>query len=69
MIHSQEEFAMASKVYEESRMAIDLEILKDTAVIGMTTTGAARLRKLLQSLAHPIGNYNNDITLNFAEDV
>ncbi|XP_014358196.2 NFX1-type zinc finger-containing protein 1 [Papilio machaon] len=47
-------FAEASKIYEESRMAIDLEILKNTKVIGMTTTGAARLRKLLQALAHPI---------------
>ncbi|XP_013164299.1 PREDICTED: NFX1-type zinc finger-containing protein 1-like [Papilio xuthus] len=49
-----EEFAEASKVYEETRMAIDLEILKNKKVIGMTTTGAARLRKLLQALAHPI---------------
>ncbi|XP_013143932.1 PREDICTED: NFX1-type zinc finger-containing protein 1-like [Papilio polytes] len=49
-----EEFARASEIYEETRMAIDLEILKNTTVIGMTTTGAARLRKLLQALAHPI---------------
>lgn len=47
----------ASTAYEEARMITDLEILKRTRVIGMTTSAAARMRKLLQALAPPIGKH------------
>lgn len=58
----------ASTAYEEARMITDLEILKRTRVIGMTTSAAARMRKLLQALAPPIGkhlsnSYGPDSTL------
>lgn len=36
-------------------MVMDLNILKKAKVVGMTTSGAARLRKLLQTLAPNIG--------------
>ncbi|XP_048478338.1 NFX1-type zinc finger-containing protein 1 isoform X3 [Plutella xylostella] len=41
----------AYTAYEESRMIMDLKVLKKAKVFGMTTTGAAKNRKLLQSLA------------------
>lgn len=41
--------------FEESRMVLDLQVLRNRKVIGMTTSGAARLRKLLQAVAPPIG--------------
>ncbi|XP_061715975.1 NFX1-type zinc finger-containing protein 1-like [Cydia pomonella] len=40
--------------YEEARMMVDLAVLKETRVVGMTTSGAARLRKLLVAIAPPI---------------
>lgn len=45
----------ASVAYEESRMNLDLSMLRGVQVVGMTTSGAARLRKLLAALAPPIG--------------
>nr|CAD7438059.1 unnamed protein product [Timema bartmani] len=39
-----------SKRYEEVRQMGDLEVMKDSLVVGMTTTGAARLQPLLQAL-------------------
>ncbi|XP_063384092.1 NFX1-type zinc finger-containing protein 1-like isoform X2 [Cydia fagiglandana] len=40
--------------YEEARMMVDLAVLKETRVVVMTTSGAARLRKLLVAIAPPI---------------
>lgn len=37
-------------------MIVDLAVLKGTRVIGMTTSGAARLRKMLAEIETPIGN-------------
>ncbi|GBP30873.1 NFX1-type zinc finger-containing protein 1 [Eumeta japonica] len=42
------------KAYEESRMIIDLCILREAEVVGVTTTCAARVRQLLQALNTPI---------------
>ncbi|CAH2234537.1 jg1677 [Pararge aegeria aegeria] len=50
----QDELRTASAEYEESRMIVDYELLKNHKVIGMTTSGAARLRKLIKALAPPI---------------
>lgn len=36
-------------------MLIDLNILRSVEVVGMTTSGAARLSKLMQALGPPIG--------------
>jgi hypothetical protein len=51
----EETFRTETKQYEEVRHMIDLEIMKDSYVVGMTTTGAARLRSLLQALKPRIG--------------
>ncbi|GBP30880.1 NFX1-type zinc finger-containing protein 1 [Eumeta japonica] len=40
--------------YQEARMMMDLRILRRAEVVGVTTTGAARIRKLLQALGSPI---------------
>ncbi|XP_049873324.1 NFX1-type zinc finger-containing protein 1-like isoform X3 [Pectinophora gossypiella] len=50
----QDAIESANKAYEEARMILDLKMLKNVKVIGMTTSGAARLRKLLQALTPPI---------------
>ncbi|XP_023934805.1 NFX1-type zinc finger-containing protein 1 [Bicyclus anynana] len=50
----QDSLKTVSAVYEESRMIMDYELLKNTQVIGMTTSGAARLRKLIMALGAPI---------------
>ncbi|KAJ2949110.1 hypothetical protein O0L34_g6049 [Tuta absoluta] len=50
----QDAVKVAYDAYEESRMIVDLELLKNMRVVGMTTSGAARLRKLLQALGPPI---------------
>jgi hypothetical protein len=44
-----------AKQYEEVRQMIDLEVMRDSHVVGMTTTGAARLHTLLQALKPRIG--------------
>lgn len=49
----------ASTAYEEARMLLDMQVLKDRKIIGMTTSGAARMRKMLQTLAPPIGKQKN----------
>ncbi|XP_023702624.1 NFX1-type zinc finger-containing protein 1 isoform X3 [Cryptotermes secundus] len=46
----EERFRTEAKQYEEVRHMIDLEVMRDSYVVGMTTTGAARLRTLLQVL-------------------
>ncbi|CAH2096340.1 unnamed protein product [Euphydryas editha] len=54
IIPLQEAVRKSNTAYEETRMLLDQSLLKDVRVVGMTTSGAARLRKLLQSLAPPI---------------
>lgn len=51
----EERFRTEAKQYEEVRHMIDLEVMRDSYVVGMTTTGAARLRTLLQVLKPRIG--------------
>jgi hypothetical protein len=51
----EENFRTEAKQYEEVRHMIDLEVMRDSYVVGMTTTGAARLRTLLQALKPRIG--------------
>lgn len=38
-------------------MMLDMQVLKNRRIVGMTTSGAARMRKLLQTLNPPIGMY------------
>ncbi|XP_072949023.1 NFX1-type zinc finger-containing protein 1-like [Epargyreus clarus] len=54
MIPLQTTLQEANTAYEETRMIMDLEVLRNVKVVGMTTSGAARLRKLLIALAPPI---------------
>ncbi|XP_047991491.1 NFX1-type zinc finger-containing protein 1-like [Leguminivora glycinivorella] len=44
----------AAEAYEEARMIADRSFLRGVDVIGMTTTAAARLRKLLVEVSPPI---------------
>nr|CAD7408893.1 unnamed protein product [Timema poppensis] len=55
------EMRLLSKRYEEVRQMGDLEVMKDSLVVGMTTTGAARLQPLLQALKPRIGESNSCI--------
>ncbi|KAL3275522.1 hypothetical protein HHI36_020281 [Cryptolaemus montrouzieri] len=48
------EFRLAYKIYQEAKDLANIEILKNTLVIGMTTTGAARLHSSLQMIKCPI---------------
>ncbi|KAI8436674.1 hypothetical protein MSG28_010162 [Choristoneura fumiferana] len=45
----------AAEAYDEARMIVDLAVLKKAEVVGMTTSGAARLRKLMAEIETPIG--------------
>jgi hypothetical protein len=49
--------------YEEVQQINDLEILKDSLLVGITTTGAARLQSLMQALKAKIGKKNISIIL------
>lgn len=51
-------FRMEARMFEEAQQMNDLEVLKDSLVVGMTTTGAARLQTLLQALKAKIGEKN-----------
>ncbi|XP_022837763.1 NFX1-type zinc finger-containing protein 1-like [Spodoptera litura] len=46
----------ALTAYDEARMMVDVQLIKNkgTKVVGMTTSGAARMRKLLQTIAPKI---------------
>ncbi|XP_022127667.2 NFX1-type zinc finger-containing protein 1 [Pieris rapae] len=44
----------AKEEYDEARMILDIDTIKDKKVVGMTTTGAARLQKMIKELAPPI---------------
>jgi hypothetical protein len=48
-------FRCEARMYEEVQQINDLEILKDSLVVGITTTGAARLQSLMQALKAKIG--------------
>lgn len=48
-------FRSEARMYEEVQQMNDLEILRDSLVVGMTTTGAAKLQPLLQALKPRIG--------------
>jgi hypothetical protein len=48
------EFRKSFKIYEELRDVENANLMKDALVIGMTTTGAARLRSSLQALKSPV---------------
>ncbi|KAJ8731482.1 hypothetical protein PYW07_004646 [Mythimna separata] len=52
----QESVAPLIAAYDEARMMMDLQLLKHQRikVVGMTTSGAARMRKLLQAIAPKI---------------
>ncbi|XP_041979115.1 NFX1-type zinc finger-containing protein 1-like [Aricia agestis] len=54
MIKIKKEAAQLLKDYEEAKLVIDCEVLREVDVIGMTTTGAARLRKMIQDIGPPI---------------
>ena len=56
-------FRTNAKLYEEARSMIDLEIMKRSHVIGMTTTYAARYQTLLKALKPKIGTYLFHINL------
>nr|KAG5707168.1 hypothetical protein BaRGS_017852 [Batillaria attramentaria] len=49
-----DDYAKETKRMRELRFGEDQEILREATVIGMTTTGAARYRKVLTSVACPI---------------
>ena len=51
----EEEFSTEARQYEEVQQTIDLEIMRNSLVVGMTTTGAARLQSLLKALKPKIG--------------
>jgi hypothetical protein len=54
-------FRFEARMYEEVQQINDLEILKDSLVVGITTTGAARLQSLMQALKAKIGKKNISI--------
>ncbi|XP_008190958.1 NFX1-type zinc finger-containing protein 1 isoform X1 [Tribolium castaneum] len=49
-----EQFREQHKIYEEMRDIENTKAMKNVLVVGMTTTGAARLRSSLQTLKSPI---------------
>nr|CAD7200153.1 unnamed protein product [Timema douglasi] len=57
LIGSGEDFTENLSFYEEARNMSDLRILREHHVVGMTTTGAARLQPLLQALRPTIGDH------------
>jgi hypothetical protein len=50
------QFRSEARMYEEVQQMNDLAILRESLVVGMTTTGAAKLQSLLQALKAKIGN-------------
>lgn len=53
----QAEVTPALAAYDEARMMVDVQLIKDKRikVVGMTTSGAGRMRKLLKAIAPKIG--------------
>jgi len=55
-LHRQEaHFRSEARKYEEVQQKNDLDILRESLIVGMTTTGAAKFRSLLQALKAKIG--------------
>jgi hypothetical protein len=55
-LHRQEaHFRSEARMYEEVQQMNDLDILKESLIVGITTTGAAKLQSLLQALKAKIG--------------
>jgi hypothetical protein len=48
-------FRSEVRMYEEVQQMNDLDILRESLIVGMTTTGAAKLQSLLQALKAKIG--------------
>jgi hypothetical protein len=48
-------FRLEAGKYEEAQQMNDLDILRESLVVGMTTTGAAKLQSLLKALKAKIG--------------
>jgi hypothetical protein len=53
----EEKFRSQARHYDEARNMVDLEIMKESYVVGMTTTCAARLQTSLQALKPRIGGH------------
>jgi hypothetical protein len=51
----QDNILKVSQILDEIRYMQQIEILKDQDIIGLTTTGAARLHKLLSTIGCQIG--------------
>jgi hypothetical protein len=49
------QFRLEARMYEEVQQMNDLDILRDSLIVGMTTTGAAKFQSLLQALKAKIG--------------
>ena len=49
------QFCLEARMYEEVQQMNDLDILKESLVVGMTTTGAARFQSLLRAVKAKIG--------------
>jgi hypothetical protein len=55
-LHRQEaHFRSEARKYEEVQQMNDLDILRESVIVGMTTTGAAKFQSLLQALKAKIG--------------
>jgi hypothetical protein len=55
-LHRQEAHLQSeARMYEEVQQMNDLDILRESLIVGMTTTGAARCRSVLQALKAKIG--------------
>jgi hypothetical protein len=55
-LHRQEsQFLLEARKYEEVQQMNDLDILRESLIVGMTTTGAAKCQSLLQALKAKIG--------------
>jgi len=52
----EKEINVLEKQLEELQVVEDLEILREADVVGMTTSGAARLQRLMRDLGSEIGN-------------
>jgi hypothetical protein len=55
-------FRYEAGMYEEVQQINDLEILRSSQVVGITTTGAARLQSLMQALKAKIGKKSNSVS-------
>ncbi|KAK4872927.1 hypothetical protein RN001_014956 [Aquatica leii] len=54
ILNLQTEYTAIQEQYNELKSVFDLEIMKQMLVVGMTTTGAARLQTIIKNLKSPI---------------